>query len=391
VTQPDLQRLRAYRLGRVRDQLHRHGYGACLLLDPINIRYATGTSNMSLWTQHSPERYVFVAADGPVVLFDNRDFKSPSLRLETVDEVRPVTPFFFEETGDHLEAKGRQWAAEIVDLLRHHAGADRRLVVDRLWPATIGPLVAQGVEIHDAQRPLELARSIKSFDELLCMKRSIEVCESGFEAMMAATVPGRSENEIWSELHRVNIANGGEWIETRLLASGSRTNPWLQESSDRRVAAGEFVACDADMIGPYGYCADISRTWLCGDGKPSPAQRELHDLAVEQIRHNIALLKPGLSFREFAERAWPVPERFIANSYCPVHGVGLADEWPDLCNPHSFESSGYDGVIEEDMTLCVESYIGLPGGAEGVKLEEQVHVTGKGAVLLSTLPLGLPG
>jgi Xaa-Pro aminopeptidase len=46
MTQPDLGRLRAYRPERVRDQLGRHGYGACFFLDPINTRYATGTSNM---------------------------------------------------------------------------------------------------------------------------------------------------------------------------------------------------------------------------------------------------------------------------------------------------------------------------------------------------------
>ena len=38
------------------------------------------------------------------------------------------------------------------------------------------------------------------------------------------------------------------------------------------------------------------------------------------------------------------------------------------------------------MTICVESYVGEPGGAEGVKLEEQVLLTADGAVPLSTYP-----
>ena len=65
-----MARMRAYRLGRVREQLARYDFGACVLFDPINIRYATGTRNMALWTQHSPDRYVFVPAEGPVILFD---------------------------------------------------------------------------------------------------------------------------------------------------------------------------------------------------------------------------------------------------------------------------------------------------------------------------------
>ena len=44
-------------------------------------------------------------------------------------------------------------------------------------------------------------------------------------------------------------------------------------------------------------------------------------------------------------------------------------------------------MIEENMTLCVESYIGAEGGPEGVKLEQQVLVTAEGCRLLSTFPL----
>ena len=79
-------------------------------------------------------------------------------------------------------------------------------------------------------------------------------------AMRQALRPGISEQALWAELHAGNIARGGEWIETRLLASGPRTNPWFQECSSRVIEAGELVGFDTDLIGPYGYCADISRT-----------------------------------------------------------------------------------------------------------------------------------
>jgi Xaa-Pro dipeptidase len=39
------------------------------------------------------------------------------------------------------------------------------------------------------------------------------------------------------------------------------------------------------------------------------------------------------------------------------------------------------------MTICFESYIGEDGGAEGVKLEQQVLITKTGYQLLSTFPL----
>jgi len=70
-----------------------------------------------------------------------------------------------------------------------------------------------------------------------------------------------------------------------------------------------------------------------------------------------------------------------------LDGVGLADEYPSLKHWVDWEAKGYDGRLEEGMTLCVESFIGVEGGKEGVKLEEQVLVTADGARLLSSYPM----
>ncbi len=50
------RKLCAYRLERLRAELHKRDYAGCLLADPINIRYATGSRNMTLWTMHAPSR-----------------------------------------------------------------------------------------------------------------------------------------------------------------------------------------------------------------------------------------------------------------------------------------------------------------------------------------------
>lgn len=78
--------------------------------------------------------------------------------------------------------------------------------------------------------------------------------------MQHALRPGITENQLWSLLHQANIELGGEWIETRLLSSGGRTNPWFQEASDRVICPRDFVCFDTDLIGPFGYCCDVSRT-----------------------------------------------------------------------------------------------------------------------------------
>ena len=155
----------------------------------------------------------------------------------------------------------------------------------------------------------------------------------------------------------------------------------------REIEAGDMVSFDTDLVGPYGYCADISRSWLCGDMKPSDEQRRLYAAAYEQIQTNIALLKPGMSFKEVSEKAWPIPEEFLSNRYGSlIHGVGLADEYPSIKHWTDFELKGYEGIVTPGMTLCVESFIGVEGGKEGVKLEEQVLITEEGVEVLSKYP-----
>jgi Xaa-Pro dipeptidase len=386
-TRFDMARLRAYRLARLRAQLAQHDYGACVLFDPVNIRYATGTRNMQVWTQHSPDRYVFVATDGPVILFDGYFAGKPTLTPDTVDDVRPAATWYFEAKADRLADAAERWAQEIDALMRTHCGGNRRLAVDRFWPVGIAPTQRLGIELVDAQGPMERARCIKSADEIACMTAAISVCEGGIARMREALRPGITENALWSLLVQANIEHGGEWMETRLLASGGRTNPWYQECSDRMIRAGELVAFDTDLVGPFGYCVDISRTFHCGPGRPTAAQRELYRHAHEQVQFNIDLLRPGMGFREFAEKSWPVPERFLANRYvCLAHGVGLVDEYPDIVHPLDWAKSGYDGVFERDMVICIESYIGEENGIEGVKLEEQVLITEQGIEVLSTFP-----
>jgi Xaa-Pro dipeptidase len=385
---PDVDAMRRYRLGRVRAELARRDYAAALLYDPMNVRYATDSTNMQVWCMHDAVRYAFVATDGPVVLFDFHGSEHLSAHLPLVDEVRHGVGHDYFHAAEGVEARARVFAAEIAALVRDHGGGNRRLALDTAEIAGVHALRAEDLEILDGRSVLERARVVKSPDEIKAMRCALATCEAGIKAMQEALRPGISEQALWAELHRANIARGGEWIETRLLSSGARTNPWFQECSAREVQDGEILAFDTDLIGPYGYCADISRTWLCGDGRPSNRQTDMMAVAKEQIAHNTGSLCPGLGFFDFGDRAFPLPDRFRANRYSVVsHGVGLCDEYPALYYRED-AAAAYDGAFEPGMTVCVESYIGEEGGPDGIKLEEQVLITETGHEVLSTYPLG---
>ena len=388
VTGNILSAAEAYRHGRVRQQLAQRDCNAILLYDPVNIRYATGASNMQVWTLHNSARYAMIFADGPTIIWEFHNCGHLSEGNGLIDEIRHAVNWSYLGAGSRADEKARQWSNEIAGLLKQYRGNNLRLAIDRATPDCRRLLEQQGVEPVEGQSLMEDARKIKSAEELELIRWTVRVCEAGIQRMHDELRPGMTENELWAWLHYENIRHGGEWIETRLLASGPRTNPWMQESSDRVMREGEIISFDTDLIGPYGYCADISRAWTVGHVAPSHRQRQLYSLAYEQVHTNMALLKPGLSYREFSDRAWSIPPDYYPNRYsCVAHGVGMADENPFIAHAgEDWQNSGYDGLFEENMVVCVESYIGARNGAEGVKLEQQVLLTGDGCQPLTSCP-----
>lgn len=383
----DEKAVRAYRLGRVRKEMADRGIAACILSDPVNIRYATGTRNMQVFTsRNTPARYVLLTLED-CILHDFTGCMHLSRDIETLTDIRPALTVSFVAAGDQIAQAEDRWAAEMASTIAGLAGAGVTVGMERLNAGAAIALSQHGFRIVDAQAPVEIARSIKSAEELKCIRASLHATEAGVARLRAAIRPGLSEAQLWSVLHQAIIAQNGDYIETRLLNSGPRTNPWFQETSARRIGENELIALDTDVVGCYGYYSDFSRTFHSGPDKPDTAQRELYRYAYEQVHHNMSILRPGMSFRDYAERAWDIPDRFFANRYyLSAHGCGMTGEYPYLYHRADFPASGYDGEILPGMTLCVESFIGKEGGREGVKLEQQVLITGTGAEVLSRFP-----
>ena len=387
LTPPDLPSLREYRLARLQEQIIAHDCAGLLLFDPLNIRYATDSTNMQLWIAHNAARACFVPPSGKVVLFDFHSCAHLSAHLPLVGEVRGGASFFYFETGNRTDEHAAAFTEQILALMKKYGGQNNRLAVDKIENAGYAALSAKGVDILDGQLLTELARSIKNENELNAMRCAIHACEQAVAEMRAAVQPGVTENDVWAALHAGSIRRGGEWIETRILSSGPRTNPWFQECGPRIMAAGDMLAFDTDLVSTYGYCCDISRSWIVGDVPPTDTQKTLYQIAYEHMMTNITILQPGMRFDEATEKAHRLPEAYRALRYGVLaHGIGLCDEYPCIRYPEDVEKHGYDGTLEVGMTLCVEAYVGAEGGREGVKLEEQIVITETGAEILSRYP-----
>ena len=383
---PDMTKIRQYRLKRVREKLVEHDYAGILLYDPLNIRYATDSTNMSLWTSHNAARYALVMTDGPVIIFefDAHDFLSNHNPLIT--EVRHAVTYLYFTAGDKSKERAKIWASEIVDIVNEYGKGNKNLAIDHCAPEGIHELKINGLKLKNGEEVMELARLIKSEDEIKAMKRSIFACEKSIELMRNHFKPGITEQELWSRFQMEAVSRGAEWIETRLLASGPRANPWYQECSSRPILSGELMGFDTDLVGSYGYCTDMSRTWLCGDGKPTDEQKEIYTMGYEQIQNNMELLKPGTTFKELTLNSKEYLKDEFRHYSVLFHGVGLCDEFPAIPFSWELNENSFDGILKPGMVMCVETYVGRYDGGPGVKLEEQVLVTDNGYELLTNYP-----
>ena len=380
----DFNKLRSYRLDRVRNELKKNNIEACILFDPVNVRYALDTVNMSVYNMHNLTRYCFIPVDGPTILYEYFNCEILSKGLDLIDEIRPAITWDYFSNGDQSELQLKKWVNEVNDLSNSYFKS-KKIAIDVINGPAVNELNKKGIQVLEAKKILEQARVIKSSEEIKCMRAALDVADIGIIKMRDYLKSGITEDELWSILHKTNIENGGEWIECRILSSGSRTNPWMQESSNKIIQDGEIVSFDTDMVGPYGYCADISRAFVCGN-KFNEHQKKIYLTAVEQIDYNSRLIKDGVSFREFTEKAWILPEKYYGNRYSVMlHGIGLCDEWPAIRYPT--DGGERSGTFQKNMTITLESYIGEVGGNEGVKLEQQYLVGENGLELMSHHPL----
>jgi Xaa-Pro dipeptidase len=130
----NFERLRSYRLDRVRQQLDHHGLGALLLFETSNIRYSTATQ-IGYWAFNKGERWALITRTGRPRLWDfGSAAKAHRLQLPSMfDKENSIAGntglqgAIGPESGLHAKA-----AAEIAAVLR-----DEGIASESTWPRRV--------------------------------------------------------------------------------------------------------------------------------------------------------------------------------------------------------------------------------------------------------------
>jgi Xaa-Pro dipeptidase len=378
----DVRALSSERLARAQASLRATGVPAALLFDPANVRYVTCDGAFLVFNLHCSYRWALVFAEHDPILWDGAEEMHVS-RSRWDGEIREASGFSFFGSGPNSRHDARTAICEVVAELEARGLRHEPLGVDRADAVAFIELAARGIEVVDAVPALETARAVKTPLELEIHRDNARLVDEAVRAFLPHLTPGKTENQLWADLTRETFSHGALHAEARLLCSGPRTNPWMQEASHRVVQNGDLVAFDTDLVGPFGYLTDISRTYLCGDRPATTEQREVYQAAYAFVHESIPEFVAGRSFAELGEMLGRrIPVRYRQQRYPFIaHGCGAADEYPVVrVNDH------HAGVLEPGMVLSVEGYMGAVGGSVGAKYEEQIIITEGAPELISYAP-----
>ncbi|MEO5613311.1 MAG: aminopeptidase P family protein, partial [Cypionkella sp.] len=170
LTLPNLQNMREFRWKRLVASLNARDYGGILMFDPLNIRYATDTTNMQLWNSHNPFRACLICADGHMVVWEYKQAPFLVNFNPLVKELRSGASFFYNVCGDKVAEDATSFAAQVNEVMRAHAASNRRLAVDKIMINGLRALERAGFEVMEGEEVTERTRSIKGPDEILAMK-----------------------------------------------------------------------------------------------------------------------------------------------------------------------------------------------------------------------------
>jgi len=103
-----------------------------MVFDPLNIRYATESTNMHLWNTHNPFRALIVFADGYMVMWVYKNSPFLSQFNPLLNEQRSGTDFFYFDRGHMAHLAAEKFSQEVLDLVHEHSSNNMQLAADKV-------------------------------------------------------------------------------------------------------------------------------------------------------------------------------------------------------------------------------------------------------------------
>ena len=352
------------RLSALRRVCRRAGVDAVLLTDPRHVRYISGFTGEDSFLLVEPRRVT--------LLTDGRFAEQARIECPAVRAVVRTGPM-----RDAVREALRERPVRRLGIEGRSMTVARRTELAR---------ALKGVRLKALGGEVEALREVKDAAELKAIRKAVRVAEGAFRDLLAGgrkAFVGRRESEVAADLEYRMRQRGAERasFET-IVAAGTHAALPHYRPGRTRIRAGQPVLIDWGAV-VAGYSSDLTRVVFTGS-MPAPVAR-IYDIVLCAQRAGVKAVRAGVTggsvdaaARRVIDRAG-YGERF---GHGLGHGVGLdVHEGPRL-------GSKARGRLRAGMVVTVEPGIYLPG-IGGVRIEDDVLVTGRGRKVLSALPKDL--
>jgi len=216
-------------------------------------------------------------------------------------------------------------------------------------------------ELVAFDRDFDMARAVKSEEELIEVRDAIGIIIDGFWALLAAYKPGKSEAEIMAPAVECFFARGAGPRMMNILLSGENgeANAYFKVPGHRKVAAGDLLLYSLEITGAGGYWVEFSRALL--QGKPSATTQKMADVYPRAMEAARKVMRHG----ELASTVHrTISELFakqgFALGHLSGHSIGTTMiEYPaigaetDIMLEENMIFSLHPQVVDQDGKVCL--------------------------------------
>jgi Xaa-Pro aminopeptidase len=237
-------------------------------------------------------------------------------------------------------------------------------------------------------------RGIKTPEELVLLKKSVEISSIAHAEIMRSIKPQMSERELEGIFMYVHKKYGAE-DEGYPPIVGAGANGCILHYEENRATKLDNQLTLMDVGAEYhGYSADVTRT-VPANGKFTDDQRAIYQLVYDAQEEVFKLCKEGTLYAELEKKS----EQVLAAGLIKLGIIKDASEvrkyYPHGCSHHLgldvHDKGGYDGNLSANMVITVEPGIYIPAGSPcdkkwwniGVRIEDDVQIGKNGGTILS--------
>lgn len=389
----DYARLRRERVEKAQAQINADGLGALITWDEANIRYLT-SYYVTTPMRASEAQAAFCARNGTPHLFGGGTPSETRRRMPWMEgRVHPSlgAPRL---TARNVDDFGIAMIVDAVARLMAEYGVEKEPL--GLDGTTLQMLFAdafrkKGIEVVHGKPTMDNARLIKTQDEIELMRITCANSERAFADIVDAIRPGIRECDLVGIGIKALYAEGDDHTEDLVCCSGYNTNPYGWSFTDKPIRPGDLIYIDVDGASYQGYKSCVYRTFCCGTA--TQEQKDLYEECRAMLYAGMSAVREGATDYDIVAK-WPDSPSYWGyeswNEVVPYaigHGIGLTLHDPPMISMVK-QLAGYPPTtLKAGMVLALETYTGRKGGADGVRLEDNLLVTEDGYELLTRWPI----